>query len=54
MGQKVNPIGMRLQVNRTWEVVGTQIRRIMGIYFWKTSVCVILLGKSVLRQVWLE
>ena len=35
MGQKVNPIGMRLQVNRTWDSRWYADTKDYGIFCWK-------------------
>ena len=37
MGNKTNPIGMRLQVNRTWDSRWYADTKDYGIFCWKTS-----------------
>ena len=39
MGQKINPIGMRLQINRTWDSRWYANPKISVTFCWKISKC---------------
>ena len=51
MGQKVNPIGLRLGINRTWDRAGTRMTRIIQVFCTKISNCVTTCSTSCRRRV---